>query len=461
MTSPAQAPDPDSTSEEALGAVIEELTRKIQAGQPIDFQALIRDHPDQAEQLQQLLPALHMLAGLSHSEARGMAPSTTSVVDEGMGTLGDFRILREVGRGGMGVVYEAEQISLGRKVALKVLPFAATLDAKHLQRFKTEAQAAGHLHHQNIVPVYAVGCERGVHYYAMQFIEGQTLAAMITELRRFSGREKGVNGPAADSATRTGRELWAGKWAPPKPQAEQLIPTTAYPPPDRPAAPRQADSTAPAAAISTENSTHTTAFFRTVARLGIQAAEALEHAHGLGVVHRDIKPGNVLVDHLGNLWITDFGLAQMQGDTKLTMSGDLLGTIRYMSPEQALAKRIVVDHRTDIYSLGATLYELLTLEPVFHGQDRQEVLRQIAFEEPRPPRRLNRAMPLELATIVTKALAKNPAERYATAQELADDFARYLRDEPIKAKRPTLILRIRKWARRRQELVWTAGTLRL
>ena len=132
MTSPAQAPDPDSTSEEALGAVIEELTRKIQAGQPIDFQALIRDHPDQAEQLQQLLPALHMLAGLSHSEARGMAPSTTSVVDEGMGTLGDFRILREVGRGGMGVVYEAEQISLGRKVALKVLPFAATLDAKHL-----------------------------------------------------------------------------------------------------------------------------------------------------------------------------------------------------------------------------------------------------------------------------------------------------------------------------------------
>jgi serine/threonine protein kinase/TolA-binding protein len=357
----------------------------------------------------------------------------------------------------MGVVYGAEQISLGRKVALKVLPFAATLDAKHLQRFKNEAHAAAHLHHQNIVPVYAVGCERGVHYYAMQFIEGQTLAALISELRQFSGRERHEPGVPAAPATEVGRELRAGNWAPPKPASMGLPPTVPYRPARELTTPPPLDSTAPEGALSTEDSTQTPAFFRTVARLGIQAAQALEHAHGMGVIHRDIKPGNVLVDVRGNLWITDFGLAQVQGDAKLTMSGDLLGTIRYMSPEQALAKRIVVDHRTDIYSLGATLYELLTLEPVFRGQDRQEVLRQIAFEEPRPPRRLNPNAPAELATIVMKALAKNPAERYATAQELADDLGRYLRDEPIKAKAPTLAQRARKWARRRQEVVWTAG----
>jgi serine/threonine protein kinase len=146
----------------------------------------------------------------------------------------------------------------------------------------------------------------------------------------------------------------------------------------------------------------------------------------MGVLHRDIKPANLIVDAAGRLWVTDFGLAQVQSDPRLTMTGDLVGTLRYMSPEQALAKRVVVDHRTDVYSLGATLYEVLTLQPAYSGNDRQELLRQIAFEEPKPPRRLNRAIPAELETIVLKALEKNPAERYATAQELADDLQRYL-----------------------------------
>src|SRR5205823_7117181 len=184
----------------------------------------------------------------------------------------------------------------------------------------------------------------------------------------------------------------------------------------------------PATAASTERSTKTPAFFRTVANLGVQAAEALEHAHQLGVIHRDIKSANLLVDERGNLWVTDFGLAHCQSQAGLTMSGDLVGTLRYMSPEQALARRVETDHRTDVYSLGATLYELLTLEPVFNGRDRQELLRQIAFEAPKPPRRLNRAIPAELETIVLKALEKNPTDRYATAQELADDLERYLKD---------------------------------
>jgi tetratricopeptide (TPR) repeat protein len=220
--------------------------------------------------------------------------------------------------------------------------------------------------------------------------------------------------------------------------------------------PTAAPATAPAGALSTEHSTTRPAFFRTVANLGIQAAEALEHAHELGVIHRDIKPANMMVDARGNLWITDFGLAHCQSQAGLTMSGDLVGTLRYMSPEQALAKRVLVDHRTDIYSLGVTLYELLTLEPAFPGTDRQELLRQIAFEEPRPPRRLNKVIPPELETVVLKAIEKNPAERYSTPQELADDLRRFLDDKPIRARRPTLVHRTRKWARRHKPLVGSA-----
>ena len=165
-------------------------------------------------------------------------------------------------------------------------------------------------------------------------------------------------------------------------------------------------------------------YFRTAAALGIQAAEGLDHAHKLGIVHRDIKPANLLLDVHGNLWITDFGLARLQDDAGLTITGDLLGTLRYMSPEQALAKRGYLDHRTDIYSLGATLYELVTLRPAVDGQDRQEVLRKIAQDEPTPPRRLNPAIPRELETILLKAMNKEPGSRYATAQELADDLDR-------------------------------------
>jgi tetratricopeptide (TPR) repeat protein len=190
-----------------------------------------------------------------------------------------------------------------------------------------------------------------------------------------------------------------------------------------------------------------------VASLGVQAAEALEHAHSFGIVHRDIKPANLLVDARGHLWITDFGLARFHNQIGLTLSGDLLGTLRYMSPEQALAKHGLMDHRTDIYALGATLYELLTLQPACPGEDRQQVLRQIEREDPRPPRSLNSAIPGDLETIVLKALAKEPEGRYATAQELADDLRRFLEDKPIRATRPTLAQRTRKRARRHKSVV--------
>jgi hypothetical protein len=308
----------------------------------------------------------------------------------------------------MGVVYEAEQISLRRRVALKVLPFAAALDSRQLQRFKNEALAAAHLRYENIVPVYAVGEERGVHYYAMQFIEGRSLAALIAELRA----------PDAVGNPRTA-----------------------------------ADTTSPAAVLATERSSGSRRYYDWVARLGRQAALALEHAHAVGIVHRDVKPANLLLDSRGQIWVADFGLAQVAGDGGLTVTGEVLGTLRYASPEQALARRGVVDQRSDVYSLGATLYELLMLRPVFEGRDRNELLRQIADDEPRPPRSLAPSVPRELETVVLKALRKEPSERYATARELADDLQRFLDNRPILGRRPTPAERLRKLARRHPSFV--------
>jgi serine/threonine protein kinase len=439
------------TADRALADIVAEITDRLHAGQLANIDEYITRHPEFADRLQTLLPSLELL------HACGSAPSNDTTTEPSPGTLGDFRILREIGRGGMGVVYEAEQISLGRRVALKVLPFASTLDPKQLQRFKNEAQAAAHLHHQSIVPVHATGCERGVHYYAMQFIEGQTLAALIADIRRQAQQARAQTEPASAVLPNAAKGLPTPGLLPPEPPVSAPVdswPTA--PGTDLPLALPELSDTMPKAGISTECSTASPAFIRAAAQLGVQAAEALEHAHQLGIVHRDIKPANLLVDARGNAWITDFGLAHCQNQAGLTMSGDLVGTLRYMSPEQALAQRVLIDHRTDIYSLGVTVYELLTLEPAFSGSDRQELLRQIAFEEPKPPRRLNRAIPAELETIVLKAMEKNAADRYATAQELADEFRRFLEDKPIQARRPSVLARLRKWSWRHRGAVSAA-----
>jgi WD40 repeat protein/serine/threonine protein kinase len=441
MTEPVPPLVHATGTDPVLDDLIDAFAARVQTGEPVDPEAFAREHPERAEALRRILPAMVALADLGRSGA-------THPPDEVAGTLGDFRLQREIGRGGMGVVYEAEQISLGRRVALKVLPFAGALDAKQLQRFKNEAQAAAHLQHPHIVPVHYVGCERGVHFYAMQYIDGHTLGAVIRELRQLTQPSTPEPAGPGGEASALADDMASGQWAPAKRAATNEPSTGPYAPSAEALA-----TTPPVAALSTERSTRSPAFFRTVASLGIQAAEALEHAHQLGVIHRDIKPANLLVDATGKLWVTDFGLARLVSDAGLTMTGDLLGTIRYMSPEQALAKRVAVDARTDVYSLGVTLYELLTLEPAYNGKNREEVLRQIAFEEPRPPRRLNKAVPGELETIILKAMAKNPDERYATALELADDLRRFLEDKPIKARRPTLRQRAAKWARRHKVAV--------
>jgi serine/threonine protein kinase len=417
---------------------LDQYMAALEAGAKPNRQAFLARHPEIAGPLAECLDGMDALhAAASAPRQPSVEAGATNAAGEAQpeAPLGDFRIVREIGRGGMGVVYEAVQLSLGRRVALKVLPFAAALDAKRLQRFKHEAQAAAHLHHTNIVPVYAVGVERGVHFYAMQLIEGQNLAALVEDLRDQAGL-------ASPSGAR------------PRPGSEPTGPYTSPPP----SAGVPAALTRPGlcAQLSTQRSDRSAEFFRTLARLVVQAAEALDYAHGMGIVHRDVKPANILVDDRGTVWITDFGLAQFHADAGLTQTGDLLGTLRYMSPEQVGGQRTLIDHRTDVYSLGATLAELLTLRPIFDGTDRQTLLRQILHEEPRPPRAVDPSIPLELETIVLKAVGKAPEERYATARELADDLQRFLEDRPIHARRPSLVEKTRKWARRHKPIVGAA-----
>lgn len=421
-----------------LAQALQEYQAALEAGQPPDRRGFAARFPELGDQLEDYLAGLEFIAAAApaiRQAERDASDEADGVIDFGvLRQIGDFRLLRQIGRGGMGVVYEALQISLGRRVALKVLPSASALDCKQLQRFKNEAHAAAQLNHRHIVPVYAVGCDNGVHYYAMQFIDGHTVADAIHAVRHSQG----------------------GKSHEPVGGATTVCPVPVDGGPPQPAGPdglHVADTDFPGRLPSTEHSAHGASYFRAVARLGLQAAEALEHAHQLGVIHRDVKPANLLLDAQGQLWVTDFGLARLAGSDGLTVSGVLLGTIAYMSPEQALARHGLVDQRTDVYSLGATLYELATLEPPFTGQDRQELLRKIAFEEPRPPRRVNRSIPADLETILLKALAKEPAARYLSAQELADDLARFLHDEPVRARRPTAAQKAAKWARRHRSVV--------
>ncbi len=306
------------------------------------------------------------------------------------GLFADFRIKRVIGRGGMGVVYEAEQISLSRTVALKILPMAAILPERQIQRFKHEARAAAALQHSHIVPIYAVGFENGVHYFSMQYIEGTTLAH--------------------DSHSN-----------------------------DQPQ-------------LSAANKDH----WKRVAEIGIQIAEALDYAHDLGVIHRDVKPANLLVDTFGKVWLADFGLAHLETEPALTMTGAIIGTLRYMSPEQASGESGVVDHRTDIYSFGITLYELVTRKTAFEHPDRLQLLKKVLECQPLLPRKINSEIPIDLETILLKAIAKDSRDRYPSARAFSDDLRRFLQHRPSLAMRPTLSERFVRWSKRHVKVLIAA-----
>jgi outer membrane protein assembly factor BamB len=366
---PEESPPSGSAAE--LAGLLDRYMADLQAGGAPDRDQLVAAHPGLAVQLEACLAGIDFVHRATGPPAEEPA------------SLGEFRILREVGRGGMGVVYEAEQTSLRRHVALKVLRFGVVADEEAMRRFRREAETVARLHHTNIVPIFAVGCEHGVHYYAMQFIEGRSLAEVLEESQR------------------TGKPL------------------------------------------ASEDA----------ARWGLQAAEALAHAHQRGVIHRDIKPSNLLLDTEGVVWLTDFGLAKRADEATLTVSGTLMGTPRYMSPEQAESLQRPVDHRTDLYSLGASLYELATGRPLFEAATPHGVILRILTEDPARPRQIRPELPRDLETIILTCLAKDPAQRYPSARALAEDLRAVLDGRPIKARRAAIIERVVRYVRKRRRML--------
>lgn len=391
---------------------------------------------------------------LERSELGATDFATPDIVPGIPREFGDYRLKREIGRGGMGIVFLARDDKLERDVALKLLPPVRSLDPVTLVRFENEARAAAQLQHPHIVPVFSSGQFRGTSFFVMRFVEGRNLAEVIREIPSsadprslFRGGASTVEEAArpvtAEASTRVDAPREAKRAAPE--HSRTIVGSTRRDPPSR--SERQRPSI-------------TLAFCREVARIGQEAAEALDYAHRCGVVHRDVKPSNLMVDHHGHLWLTDFGLAHLQ-DGELTRTGEVMGTWRYMSPEQAKGHSPTIDHRTDIYSLGVTLYELLVQQPARPGRREMEIRDHIVTKEPKSLDRFGLPIPRDLVRVVAKAIARDPNDRYATAGDLADDLRRFLAGEPIRATRPPLIDRWLQWGRRHRRSAATMmiGTL--
>ena len=453
--------DPDRTlfalataDESAVAEAMEIYMAEVEAGHNPDRREFLARFPEIADSLEIQLKGLDFLNGIAPQAQTAGAGEGNDEQDliSSRGSLGDFRLIRQIGRGGMGVVYEAEQLSLGRRVAVKVLPFAAMLDDQHRKRFQNEARAAATLDHAHIVPIHFVGQERGVHFYAMPLIDGQSMAELIEGLRGGSTNHPS-SGRVGRGSGRGGapRKTLSGPESPTLPKGEYHE-DVAHGPRLAPSAYKTPTAPDFRADISTRRSKQPDKFFRTVARLGAEAAEALEHAHQVGILHRDIKPGNLLLDSNGKLWVADFGLATIEHAETLTRTGGVLGTAAYMSPEQASDSHRI-DGRSDVYALGATLYELLTLQR--HRSDMKTVATTPFHTDNRAvsPHRINADVPIDLETIVIKALAYDPVDRYGSAGAMADDLRAFVDGREIQARRLTFAQRKARWFRHHRRLV--------
>ena len=493
---------------DTLDDLAEEFIARYRRGERPAVSEFAARCPDRAAEIRELFPALVLMEQAVPEETAASRRETASErqQEQSLQQLRDYRIVREVGRGGMGVVYEAEQVSLGRRVALKVLPKHLVADGKYAKRFAREARAAAKLHHTNIVPVFGIGEQDGLHYYVMQFIDGLGLDQVLIELRRLreASDTNGALVPApvdplavavpaevketllqrvsvhqvadslvsgwlqrtilVDSNSNSGEESSGGvSDAPHSSPTLNSQPSTLNPSPDT--AINQLSDTHPGSGFVLPGQTdgHSKVrsrgvYWQSVARIGVQAAEALQHAHDQGVIHRDIKPANLLLDLRGTVWITDFGLAKAADQQDLTHTGDVLGTLRYMAPEAFEGK---TDSRSDVYSLGLTLYELLVLKPAFDETDRHKLIKQMTTGEPPRLRAFDPHLPRDLETIVHKAIDRDPAHRYQTAGELAADLQRYLGDEPIQARWISPVTRFSRWCKRNPAVAALTGALAL
>jgi serine/threonine protein kinase len=465
MADPQAQPDP-------FELLADDFVARCRRGERPSVSEFADRHDQHAERIRALFPAIAMLEGLRVAKHVEHEQAVRRLAGHGVpADLGDFEIVREIGRGGMGVVFEAHQRSLHRRVALKVLPNHTLLRERELARFRREARTAAGLHHTNIVPVYGVGEHEGVHYYVMPLIRGVGLDEIVRELRRMERRGQSVyctqsgfgaivrrllaqqpdSGPANSSADQGSSD----------PADASSISTN--PAGDSGAgSPPAGDTSAGATPIAgnrrhraRKSSVLTCAHWPAVARVGIQAAQALHHAHTHGTLHRDVKPANLLVDSEGTVCVADFGLARAVDRTDGSHSGDARGTLRYMAPEQCDGR---ADARSDLYSLGLTLYELATLRPAWAtGRRRLRRAGKPAGAGPVRPAKIAPTIPRDLETIILKCLADRPEARYATAGELAADLQRFLEDRPIRARRVSVSERVGRWARRNPALAATSA----
>ncbi len=459
--------DPDREPVEELAA---EFAERCRTGQRISVEQFAQQHPELADQLRELLPAVEAMERLN---TRRMGSGISSVgwlpVTE---QLGDFRVVAEIARGGMGIVYEAEQVTLGRRVAVKVLPQQALRSDRDVQRFQREAQTAAKLHHTNIVPVFGVGEQDGTHYIVMQLIRGVGLDEILVELKRIVAESGDAEGEKRQTTSRSSRikqsavallkdELRRDSSSS-SVNSEDATSTDVSEGDERQRFERSANE-----AVSTVgNSSNArqirarigSEYYRNVARIGLQAANALSHAHRHGTLHRDVKPANLLLDDEGVVWMADFGLAKAVEHNNVTWTGDIVGTLAYMAPERFQG---TTDPLSDIYSLGITLYELVTFERPYDGKDRVSVMHRVANEELPQPRKRNPHVPRDLETIVLKAAARNPSDRYRTAADLAADLECYLEDRPIQARRVSHAEQFARWCRRNRAVASLAATVML
>ncbi|MBL8695294.1 MAG: protein kinase [Planctomycetes bacterium] len=404
------SPDPHESRADAL---VEACLERMETEGSKAVDEICAQNPEFATEIRRRLEALRALGIVGDP---GHAPGGSPPEQ-----LGEFRIVREIGRGGMGVVYLAEQVSLGRQVALKVLPTLASLSPTSVERFRREASTAARLRHPGIVEVYAIGEERGAHYIAMELIEGSSLENVLRRLRskpseQLHGRHVGeiVGGGVAPTTRGSGNSTKGSSGAG----------SRGGPVWDR-------------------------TYVETICRVLVQVADALEFAHQQGVLHRDVKPANILLRTNGSVVLTDFGLAREESLPSLTRTSDFTGTPSYVSPEQARVVNAPVDARTDVYALGVTLFEALTLHLPFEGDTAHEVFTKLGAEEPPSPRRFRPSIPRDLETIVLKALEKQPSRRYGTVQALADDLRAFLEFRPISARPAGFATHVGKALRRR------------